>query len=125
MSAAWPNWLSHCLLTGWTKEASAPENERGDKERQRHERYRSDGIGAVPGEKSIECQCRVGPSVNVSLYELRRGRGQRRGRNGNDATLGTANNDGKSGCQHKNKDLFGGRSGGWQHEASTDNIVLQ
>ena len=39
---------------GWTKEATAPENKRGgDKRRGREERrrYRSDGVGTVPGEK--------------------------------------------------------------------------
>ena len=70
--------MLHCLLTRWTKEATA-ENERGDDKRCWREerwRHRSNDVDAAPGEKSAERQwCRVGPSVNVSPYAIIRGRG--------------------------------------------------
>ena len=60
-----------------------------------------DGVGAEPGEKSAECLCRgVGPSINIGPYAITRGRGQRRGSDGNDATWGLSNNNGELGCQH-------------------------
>ena len=108
----WPSWLSHCLLTGWTKEATA-ENKRSDDEIRRHkerQKYGMDVVDAAPGEDSAERQCRgVGPSVNVGPYTITRGRRWRRGRDGNNATWDAADNDGKSGCQHDNDDNCDGR----------------
>ena len=128
-SARCPSWLSHCLLTGWTKEATAPENERGNNESLRcEERQRSGsyGVGAVPGEKSAKGQCPgVGPSINVGLHAITRGRGPRIGRDGNDDIRGAANNDRKSGCRHDDNNNCDGRPPSNQNPSIVDGACCQ